>query len=65
MLRTGIDGELAVFDEAFMIPIGVQGRIGVNRTWSVELGAGFSNLLGPLQDVRPRHAWLAVDAAWP
>ena len=64
-LRTGIAGELAVFDDAYAISLGAQVRVQVSARATVEIAAGFPEILGPLNDVKPRHGYVALDVATP
>ena len=63
-LRTGLDGEVAVFGEAYMIPIGIDTTVRVGRV-DVSLMAAFPSLLGPLNQYRTRVVWLSASARWP
>ena len=59
-LRTGLDGELVTFVDAFQIPIALDLTVAVNEVMDVSVMAGFPNLGGPLNNANDRHAMLTV-----
>jgi hypothetical protein len=59
-LRTGIDGELVTFGDAFMIPIAFDVTVAVFDGMDVSFLAGFPNLIGPLNNLDARHAMFTV-----
>ena len=64
-LRTGVEGEVATFDETYAIPIGLDTTVRLTPRYDVSLLAAFPQLLGPLNQYRTRVVWLAVSARWP
>jgi hypothetical protein len=59
-LDTGINGELAVFDEAFHVPIAATVR--ARATTEIDVGAtlGFASLLGPQNTPKQRVLFLTI-----
>jgi hypothetical protein len=64
-LRTGVDGDIAVFDDVWGMPLTIGARVAI--TCRVELAAegGLVRALGPLGDAKQRVAWIAIRARWP
>lgn len=64
-VRTGVQGEWAVFRDAWQVPLALGVRVAVSRRVDVAAEAGFERLGGPLNDAKPRAGWLGVDVRWP
>ncbi|HWO26874.1 MAG TPA: hypothetical protein VNO30_49430 [Kofleriaceae bacterium] len=61
-LHTGWDGELAILDDGWHIPIGLGAEVRVFGRLHVAVEAGFRSLLGPQHDLKTRT--LALALAW-
>ncbi|MCE9577315.1 MAG: hypothetical protein K8W52_29470 [Deltaproteobacteria bacterium] len=64
-LHTGVRGEVAVFGDAWAVPIAVGTRVAVTPRVDVSAEGGFERLGGPLNTGNLRSAWIAVDLRWP
>ena len=64
-LWTGLDGELATFGDAYVVPLGLEAGVTIRGRLDLLAGGGFSTLLGPQNDHKPRHLWLRLAVRWP
>jgi hypothetical protein len=55
---SGVRGELAVFGEAFAVPIGAGVEVSTAPAWDIGLEAAFPRLLGPQNTFKDRHVAL-------
>jgi hypothetical protein len=59
-LQTGMRGELAVFGDAFAVPIGTGVEVSTAPAWDIGLEAAFPRLLGPQNTFKDRHVALYI-----
>jgi hypothetical protein len=64
-LRTGVDGDLAVFDDVWAVPAMIGARVAITGHVDVAAEGGFVRAGGPLGDGKQRAAWIAIRARWP
>jgi hypothetical protein len=64
-LRTGVDGDIAVFDDAWGVPLTLGARAAITDRIDLAAEGGFVRLGGPLGDAKQRVAWIAIRARWP
>ncbi len=57
---TGVRGELAVFRDAFAVPVAMGVELSTAPAWDLGLEVGFPRLLGPQNTFRERHVTLYV-----
>jgi hypothetical protein len=60
-LHSGVEGELAVFSEAYHVPLAAQVSARLTTTSLITLEAGFSSLLGPQNTGNRRFATLSLQ----
>jgi hypothetical protein len=60
MFESGVRGELAVFGDAFAVPIGTGVEVSTAPAWDIGLEAAFPRLLGPQNSFKDRHVALYV-----
>ena len=60
-LETGVRGELAVFGDAYQVPVGAALQVSPSAAWDVGLELGWPELLGPRNTFKERHLslWLS------
>lgn len=61
-LLTGVRGELAVFGDAYQVPVGAAVQVSPTAAWDVGLEIGWPELLGPRNTFKQRH--LSLWARW-
>jgi hypothetical protein len=59
-LQTGVRGEVAVFGDAFAVPVGLGVEVSPARAWDIGLEVAFPRLLGPQNAFKERHVALYV-----
>jgi len=59
-LQTGVRGEVAVFGDAFAVPMGLGVEVSPARAWDIGLEVAFPRLLGPQNTFKERHVALYV-----
>jgi hypothetical protein len=64
-LRTGIEGELVTFADAFAIPMALELVVRPHPRADAALSYGFPGLLGPQNEYKVRHLSLTVTVRWP
>ncbi len=64
-LHTGVRGEVAVFADAWALPVALGTRVALTPRIDVAAEAGLERLGGPLNTGKLRSAWLAIDVRWP
>jgi hypothetical protein len=60
-LHSGVEGELAVFGEAYHVPLAAQVSARLTATSLITIEAGFSSLLGPQNTGNRRFATLSLE----
>jgi hypothetical protein len=60
-LHTGIEGELAVFSDAYHVPLAAQVTARLSQQMLVTIEAGFSSLFGPQNTGNRRFATLSLE----
>jgi len=60
--RTGVDGELAVFGDAWGVPIALGARVSITPAIDLAAEAGFERAAGPLNESKLRECWLSIEA---
>jgi hypothetical protein len=62
-LRSGVHGVLRDFADAYRIPIGVGAAVQLGGGWRAGADLGMNKLIGPQNDLKPRHLQLFVTWA--
>lgn len=60
-LHTGVGGEIAVFSDAWAVPIALGARVSITPRVDLAAEGGFVRALGPLDDGKLRMAWISVS----
>ena len=64
-LRTGVEGDIAVFGDAWGIPATIGARVAITCRVDLAAEGGLVRIGGPLGDAKQRVAWIAIRARWP
>jgi hypothetical protein len=64
-LHTGPHGDLAVLRDGWGAPVAAGVRVAITPHIDVAAEAGFTRLLGPLNEGKLRAGWIGIDVRWP